>query len=307
MRNHAGIIICLLVFLQAACDALEAPRRASGTTGMPRQLVRTERDSLSVRTPRGRDYVVDENPSALRSWFEANGVSEAVRAMRQPNPDIGDGTVDSPQWRYLDSACMHRRQRLAAAAILQQGCRHVVEIGGYRYPLDGFLNASASKLQKELPMSYINIDPSTLEAEDKKMRSMRSVRIPMTLADFISADEFRAIFSLNSPDICVCALSLWDPHTRTQKDRWGLHELFRNASLLVVSAAEDEQEHLDRVESIAKKARGLEPDATKSVVVNCSAELKDEATHWPGDEVERLDVLQRGPPVMLKLTEAALD
>merc|ERR1719316_885769 len=118
--------------------------------------------------------------------------------MRKPDSGFGNGTIGNVQWPYFQTQCMQRRQMAVAHQVLKQGCKHIVEIGGYLTPLDGFLRNIVGDSGQKLPGSYINIDPSVNAAMDVTANEMRSVHIPMTLADFTSSSSsnFRKKFEL---------------------------------------------------------------------------------------------------------------
>mmetsp|Transcript_42476 Transcript_42476/g.79763 ORF Transcript_42476/g.79763 Transcript_42476/m.79763 type:complete len:336 (+) Transcript_42476:73-1080(+) len=248
------------------------------------------------------------NSLSLQAWFHTHGLSEQVLHLRKPNSDDGDGSVKNPEWTYFATKCMQRRQEAVAREMLNRGCEHVVEVGGYLSPVDGFLRKLALQSGAKLPQTYTNIDPSVNKALDVTVGGMRSVHIPMTVVDFTaaSAASFRHAFGLmdleNSTDnCCAVILSVWDPHVANKSDRIALRELLRHVTFLAASAASDEMEHLKVLEQIAKTAHALEP-LQKSKAFNCSKALQNDTTHWPGDEVEYLDYLDNNANHMSKRT-----
>jgi len=214
---------------------------------------------------------------------------------------------------------MQRRQVAVAHEMLNRGCEHVVEVGGYLTPLDALLRDLAWNFSYKLPKSYINIDPSVKMPMDVTVDGMRSVHIPMTLADFTNASamQFRHAFKLSVRDlhvdaslshstdkICAVILSVWDPHVATSNDREALRQLFHHVGFLAASAADDEMEHLSVVKLIAEVAHDLKPTQNEQVF-DCSKELSSEKSHWPGDQVEHLDYLSGGGPDVSKLLTAS--
>jgi hypothetical protein len=252
-----------------------------------------------------------DNSAALQMWFEKHGLSKHVQKLRQPNDIDGDGAAGNVQWPYFGNKCMQQRQAAVAHEMLNRGCEHVLEVGGYLTPLDNVLRDLVKQNRSlKLPKSYTNIDPSVDKPKDVTTDGMRAVHIPMTISDFVanSAASFRKDFGLtelsesSEGSICMCMLSVWDPHVDTGSDRSAMQSLISHAGFLAASSAFDELEHLSVVETIADHAHRLKPHHKSSI--DCTTELMEEESHFKGDEVERLEfmsLLQSGkiPPLLM--------
>lgn len=284
-------------------------------------LVRRLRSEMSPESPLQPKAVESEdlesvtnNSMGVQSWFKEHGVSDAVAALQIPDSAIGDGTVSNMQWPYFKHPCMQRRQEAVAEEMLKRQCKHVVEVGGYVSPVDGFLRDAARRCRQNvgmepgssctLPLSYVNIDPSVVAPQDVTIGGMRSIHIPMTLADFTENTSlpFRSQFGLKellstADGLCACSLSLWDPHVKQKHDLLAYNDLFKNANFVAISSAADEMEHLREVQRLAK-AQHL-AQIMQMHRFDCSTELIKETSHYDGDELEFLDEFSRPDPAHL--------
>merc|ERR1740121_2480338 len=115
---------------------------------------------------------------------------------------------------------------------------------------------------------------------------MRSVHVPMSVADFIASAAFRSAFNLTDLraslcKTCVCLLGLWDPHVATERDRVSLTNLVGQVDLFAVSSGLYEVKHLDVVKNLVEEV-GLRPSKA-SQIFNCTEELLGEESHYDGD------------------------
>eukprot|EP00931_Biecheleriopsis_adriatica_P052977 TRINITY_DN3091_c0_g1_i1.p1 TRINITY_DN3091_c0_g1~~TRINITY_DN3091_c0_g1_i1.p1 ORF type:complete len:343 (-),score=69.75 TRINITY_DN3091_c0_g1_i1:26-1054(-) len=242
-----------------------------------------------------------ERSFSVQDWFQRQGVSTGVASRRNKHGILGDGLAGDVRWKYYLNTCLQQRQDMVAAWMLKNKCENIVEVGGYASPVNTHVQRQLANLSLELrerraPKSYINIDPSALAAKDVTEAGTRTVELPMTVADFQSdtASELRKHLDaqLRHPDgYCVAMLGAWSPHVYSRKDKLALRQLFRNAKILAVSSPSNALGVLNKVRTIAQRSNGLTAEASQKV--DCSNALKDESTHFPGDETEHLLFLSK--------------
>eukprot|EP00929_Paragymnodinium_shiwhaense_P013104 TRINITY_DN120968_c0_g1_i1.p1 TRINITY_DN120968_c0_g1~~TRINITY_DN120968_c0_g1_i1.p1 ORF type:complete len:373 (+),score=95.93 TRINITY_DN120968_c0_g1_i1:86-1120(+) len=205
----------------------------------------------------------------LVQWFKDNKLPSA-------DAEKMDGDVNDGKWAYMDHECFKRRYKTVSKLILERKCKTVVEVGGYLTPLDSFLLEEHKNSGGSLPETYMNVDPSMKNAEASKNEGMRSLQLPLSLADLFSkeAKSLREKFTINVDpnDTCAIAFGIWDPHYKEKQDQAAMGRLFKSVRFLGVETSDYATKWLKATDAVAQKM-GL--TLLRSEDNDCREEMKD--------------------------------